>query len=110
MSSGLPRASHIHANAGDRQRERFGSGRRSFIQAKEVFRNLGLELPDFVQWALSEHGKVARILWQNVGAIGFQDPLHPAHLFEGLLELARILDHEFNIRMPFRNAGWWRTC
>jgi hypothetical protein len=24
--------------------------------------------------------------------------------------LARILDHEFNIRMPFRNAGWWRTC
>jgi hypothetical protein len=57
------------------------SSHRGLLKAMKVFRNLGLKFSDFVQRAFSENSEIARIFWQNVNSVGFQNALHPAHLF-----------------------------
>ena len=64
------------------------SSRSQFL---DVFVYLPLQLTELFQWAFGERSKVTWALSQNFITVGFEDTLHPSHLFDGLVELCSVV-------------------
>src|SRR6266446_415414 len=69
------------------------SSRGGVLQLLNIGGDFRLEIPDFVERAFSKHREVAGVLRQDVRTVGFQDTLHPPHLFDGLIQLLGVFDH-----------------
>jgi hypothetical protein len=90
------------------RRRRFNSGW-SGLEPTQVFIELYLQLPYLFQRPLRQHCEVAGIPGQNVVPVRLENTLHPPHLFDGLIDLFRCLDHNVNRNKPFFAPGCCRT-
>ena len=72
--------------------------------------NLLLQLPQLFQGTFREQRKVAGIAREDFRAVGFQHPLHAAHLLNRLIQLFRGFNHTRTLTSPFFIPGRCLTC
>jgi hypothetical protein len=76
----------------------------------DVFVDLLLQLPEWLQRAFRECCEVSWILGQKFISIRFKDKLHLSPLFDGLVELFSRLNHNFILKRTFFKPGCRLTC